>query len=154
MDSDTITETELPEGTETMDLPNAVVNGWAVTGLDATGSEGERHALVAVTFEFQIAPGWVGRQSFIMAKDDAKNLRKDLKSPQKMRVIVCNRSLGWAVLTTSGSSRFVLASSPLPPCREFKKFSCFVFSTYWRSFYEEESHKALPKQNWTTNHGA
>jgi len=82
MGSDTTTETELPEGTETMDLPNAVVNGWAVTGLDATGSEGELHALVAVTFEFQIAPGWVGRQSFIMAKDDAKNLRKDLKSPQ------------------------------------------------------------------------
>lgn len=78
MDSDA----HIPEGTEVVELPNAVVHGWAVTGLEAVGSEGEHHALVAITFEFQIAPGHVGRQSFIMAKDDGKTLRKDLKSPQ------------------------------------------------------------------------
>lgn len=79
MDSD---ELELPEGTEVVELPAAVVHGWACTGLTANGSEGEAHALVAVTMQFQIVPGKVGRQAFIMAKEDAKSLRKDLKSPQ------------------------------------------------------------------------
>lgn len=72
----------MPEGTEVVELPAAVVHGWACTGHTATGSEGEAHALVALTIQFQISPGTVGRQSFILAKDDAQSLRKDLKSPQ------------------------------------------------------------------------
>jgi hypothetical protein len=74
-------ETHIPEGTKVLDLPNGVVIGAAVTSTRATGSEGEEHALVVISFEFQAGPGTVGRQSFIMEKDMAQLIRKNLKNP-------------------------------------------------------------------------
>ncbi len=70
----------MPE-TEKVDLPDAVVVGWAVNKFRAVGTEGEEHALDALTLIFQVSEGHEARQTFIMHKKDAAKLRADLKNP-------------------------------------------------------------------------
>ena len=74
----------MPEGTEVVDLPNAVTLGYAVHTVRATGTEGEEHTLVALSLEFQAAPGMVGRQTFLMQKDIANHLRSAMKNPKEI----------------------------------------------------------------------
>ena len=63
-------------------LPNAVIVAWGTQSLRVTGTNGEEHACVTLDLQFQVEPGKVARQSFLMHKDDARRLRADLKNPQ------------------------------------------------------------------------
>ncbi len=63
-------------------LPGVTVLGWAVQSMRITGTEGEEHAVVVLDMQFQTEPGKVGQQSFLMHKDDAVELRRDLKNPR------------------------------------------------------------------------
>ncbi len=88
MDSDIqlSTDDHLPPGTEVVELPNVVVHGHAVNSLRTRGTEGEEHALVVISFEFQPSPGKVGRQAFIMEKATASALRLALKNPKPLNL--------------------------------------------------------------------
>lgn len=62
-------------------LPDAIVVAYAASSMRVTGTEGEEHAVVVVEMQFQMAPGEVGQQSFLLHKDDARGLRAALKNP-------------------------------------------------------------------------
>jgi hypothetical protein len=63
------------------ELPNGVVLGFSVTSVAGEGTEGEALALTVVSFEFQVAPGSTATQSFILHRDDGRDLRAALKNP-------------------------------------------------------------------------
>lgn len=64
------------------ELPNATVVGYAVNSVRLTGTEGEEHAIVLVTFQFQLdGTGMVAAQSFLLHQDDAADIRRMLKNP-------------------------------------------------------------------------
>lgn len=63
-------------------LPEGVILAWAVSSMRMTGTEGEEHAVVVLDLQFQIGPGKVGQQAFIIHKDDANKLRAELKNPK------------------------------------------------------------------------
>lgn len=62
-------------------LPDAIVQAWAVHGTSGTGQGGESIAMVLLTLEFQVSPEHSARQTFVLHKDDAALLRRDLKQP-------------------------------------------------------------------------
>jgi len=63
------------------ELPSAVIVAWAAHAARATGTNGEEHAIVALTLQFQPAPGMLAQQTFMLHKDDAADLRRLLKNP-------------------------------------------------------------------------
>jgi len=67
--------------TEPVQLPNAIITGFAVNKTYAVGTEGERHAIVALTLQLAISEGNIVQQTFIMHKDDVPLLRSELKNP-------------------------------------------------------------------------
>ena len=73
----------MPEGVEVdlVQLPEAIVLAWGVQSLRVKGTDGEEHAVVVIDLQFQIEPGRVGQQSFLLHKSDAKGLRESLKNP-------------------------------------------------------------------------
>ncbi len=66
---------------EPVQLPNAIITGFAVNQTYATGTEGERHAIVALTLQLAISEDSIAQQTFIMHKDDVPVLRSELKNP-------------------------------------------------------------------------
>ncbi len=67
-----------------MELPPATVIGYAVNSMNTTGTEGETVPIVVVSFEFQVSPGKVGRQSFMLVEDTAAMLRSGLDNPTQL----------------------------------------------------------------------
>lgn len=63
-------------------LPEAVIVAYGVSALRVTGEDGVEYATVVLDLQFQIAPGMVAQQSFLMHKSDAADLRAALKNPQ------------------------------------------------------------------------
>ncbi len=73
----------MPDGVEVdlIKLPEAIVVGWAASSMRVTGTDGEEHPVVIIDLQFQVEPGKVGQQSFLLHKADATGLRADLKNP-------------------------------------------------------------------------
>ena len=67
-------------------LPDVTTTAWAIHSHRTPGTEGESQAIVLMTLEFQAAPGHVARQTFILHKDDAKQIRADLKNPPAIQI--------------------------------------------------------------------
>ena len=74
----------MPDGVEVdvVHLPEATVLGWATTSMRVVGSDGAEYATVVLDLQFQLEPGKVGQQSFLLHRDDARSLRADLKNPR------------------------------------------------------------------------
>jgi hypothetical protein len=71
--------------TESVELPNAIVSGMAVNSGRATGSDGEEHAIVFVSFEFHVSEGHTAQQTFIIHSLDSTQLRDMLKNPKPIQ---------------------------------------------------------------------
>ncbi len=67
---------------ELTELPEAIVVAWGASSMRVTGTEGEEHAVVILDLQFQVSPGKVGQQSFLLHKSDAQALRAGLKNPR------------------------------------------------------------------------
>lgn len=71
---------------EVMELPNAIVRGWAVNEFYSTGTEGESLKNIAISFQFDLGGDTVAAQSFILHPDDAAQIRRDLKTPNPLNI--------------------------------------------------------------------
>lgn len=80
-----MTEGLLPTD-QTVYLPNGVVRGWAVHQARTTGTEGEEHKVVILSFDFAVGPGHTARQSFIVDHDTANDIRRALKNPETLEI--------------------------------------------------------------------
>lgn len=68
---------------EPVQLPNAIITGFGVQQIMLTGSEGEQHAVVAMTCTLAISADSVAEQTLLLHKDDVVLLRQALKNPPK-----------------------------------------------------------------------
>ncbi len=62
-------------------LPEAVVLAYGTQSMRVVGTEGEEHAVVTLDLQFQVEPGKVAQQTFLLHKSDANKLRAELKNP-------------------------------------------------------------------------
>ena len=67
---------------EMIELPPATVVAYGTQSMRVRGSDGEEYAVVTLDLQFQIEPGKVGQQTFMLHKDDARKVREALKNPQ------------------------------------------------------------------------